>query len=782
MVLAIVQMLGCDSSVNRKRKGNKPSDQGETISGYIRSGQAAEVSEGNTTISMKSGVLTRDARVLIKTAEEPITDEASAHLGSIDGTAVNIEFVDPDSGEMLGDDILNDSYQYSKSFDDIASAEDIYAVIVSNPGTSNQSTNVLDPGEFESSSTPGLRLTEVLKLTLNLSHTSVQVWFGTTTSPNRITRRSSSTGSSASGENGALNLATPGKLFVMNPNSPRAMTARNLDGSEIEIIKYGKGNYSHLYPTYDAANDRLFFVADGGTRSANQFSIMRYAFATEELSEVFTGYRTGNTNSVTGEIKALSLSPDGNSLFLATQTNKYEIFKFDANANSQNLGPAIISQMSVDFYAMAVSNSKIFWVDKNELRSVNHDGTQTLQLNTNASLEITSIELDPANQKIYMLYKSNPSGYIRRINFDGTGLTTIFNLESGDYAPIHLRLDVTAQKFYYCNLVSPRAIRSVDLNGTNSRTGANISAWDCTNGFALDRDRMKIYFDGKAGTYTDTGNFGNSSTPTSFLSESFATPATVHLVDSDKPALLGWDGACSIHSYDLSGKLTRAVVSKICTNPTTYGHAGIRTAYSDLKSVMAWSALQPDAAGAINAIPNSDLFNASVQYDLSQSIATYGGNYLSNSASGSSVAVNPLTGNVFYGLNSSNGDFNLYKLSADNAQFNLIKTIEQAQTSGIHKNIVIDPSRNKIFIRELDAIAVINTDGSGYSRLIVDDSALTPNWGLAVEPTNGWIYFAKKRDGTDIFELFRANIDGSDVTNLGPQDIGADSDFYVVPP
>ncbi len=784
LVTALSLLMSCVTSSTSKRKQNKPSDQGETISGYISAGEAGEVTEGSATITMKSGILSRDARVQIKTQEIPITDEASAHLGSIDGTAVNIEFVDPTSGEILGDDVLSDSYQYSKSFDDLTSAEGIHAVIVSHPGTASQSTTVLNPGEFDFSSGNGLRLAASLVVTLNLATTNVQVWFGSTTSPNKITRRSSSsgTGSIESGGENTLNLATPGKIFVINPNSARSMTARNLDGNEVEVIKYGKGTYEHLFPIYDATNDRLFFVAEGGTKSANQFSIMRYELANQKFSEVFTGFRTGNSNVVVGDIKALSLSPDGNHLFFATQTNQYKIFKLDANAVGQTLGEAVISQMSVDFYAMAVSNSKIFWADENEMRSANYDGSSAVQLSTHLNLIVTSLALDTTNQKIYQLFKSNPAGYIRRIDFDGNGYTFLFNLQTGDYAPTHLNFDSTSQKFYYCNMISPPTIRSVDLDGSNARTGANSSQWDCSNGFALDRSRMKLYQNGLSGSYADSGNFGSSTTPAQLLPDALTTPVTVQLVEADQPFLVGWDGDCSLHTYASDGMQQSPFVTQICSNPPSFGYAGIRPGYSSGKSYLAWSALQPGSAGALNLIPNANPDTADIPFNLNNQLSSFGGFSSGNSATGSSVAVNPLTGNIFYGLNDSSGNFNLYKLSADGSQFNLLKTLEASQVSGVHRNMVIDPTKNKIFIRELDSIAVINTDGTGYGRVITDDNATTPNWGLAVEPTNGWLYYAKKRSDADIFDLNRSNLDGSESTNLGPQDIGADSGFYVTSP
>jgi len=218
------------------------------------------------------------------------------------------------------------------------------------------------------------------------------------------------------------------KLFCLD-GMVNAIWSVNLDGSGLTLIKGGLTNY----PTdlaLDVLNQQIYFTTSSTIQGSNTVQRMDY---------------TGN-NNVT--------------LFTAS----------GPVANGGN-GVSRCTALAVDLL-----NSKIFLADAGvqKIWRMNLDGTGLLAVATTAPNSFPSgVALDTAGQQVYFTVSSTAqsSNLIQRVNYNGTGLTTLFTASGSVQRCTALDLDVPHATIYLSDAgpTSP-ALWRLPLGGGSATT------------------------------------------------------------------------------------------------------------------------------------------------------------------------------------------------------------------------------------------------------------------------------------------------------------------------
>jgi hypothetical protein len=218
------------------------------------------------------------------------------------------------------------------------------------------------------------------------------------------------------------------KLFCLD-GTVNAIWSVNLDGSGLTLIKGGLTNY----PTdlaLDVLNQQIYFTTSSTIQGSNTVQRMDY---------------TGN-NNVT--------------LFTAS----------GPVANGGN-GVSRCTALAVDLL-----NSKIFLADAGaqKIWRMNLDGTGLLAVATTAPNSFPSgVALDTAGQQVYFTVSSTAqsSNLIQRVNYNGTGLTTLFTASGSVQRCTALDLDVPHATIYLSDAgpTSP-ALWRLPLGGGSATT------------------------------------------------------------------------------------------------------------------------------------------------------------------------------------------------------------------------------------------------------------------------------------------------------------------------
>ncbi len=195
-----------------------------------------------------------------------------------------------------------------------------------------------------------------------------------------------------------------GKLFLID-GAANAIWSVNLNGSGLTLVKNGLTNY----PTdlaLDVLNQKIYYTTSSTIQNNNTIQRMDY---------------TGNNNT---------------SLFIAS----------GSPVNGGN-GVSRCTAIAVDLL-----NSKIFIADAGAqtIWSMSLTGTGLTALATTVSSTPTGLALDVTNQQVYFTLSSPvPSAnVIQRVNYNGSGLITLFTASGGVQRCTALDLDVLHDVIY----------------------------------------------------------------------------------------------------------------------------------------------------------------------------------------------------------------------------------------------------------------------------------------------------------------------------------------------
>lgn len=214
-----------------------------------------------------------------------------------------------------------------------------------------------------------------------------------------------------------------GKLFFID-GFANALWSVNLDGSGLTQIATGLTNY----PTdlaLDVTNQKIYFTTSSSVQGSNTVQRVDY---------------TGS-NNVTVFIASGPVANGGN-------------------------GVSRCTALAVDLL-----NSKIFVADAGAqtIWGMNLDGSGLAAVGTNAANSFpTDVALDTTNKRVYFTVSSTvqSANHIQRVNYDGTGQTTLFTASSGVQRCTALDLDMSHGLIYLSDagLNSP-ALWRVPLGG-----------------------------------------------------------------------------------------------------------------------------------------------------------------------------------------------------------------------------------------------------------------------------------------------------------------------------
>lgn len=216
-----------------------------------------------------------------------------------------------------------------------------------------------------------------------------------------------------------------GKLFLID-GAANALWSVNLDGSGLTQVESGATNY----PTdlaLDVLNQKIYYTTSSTVQGNNTVQRIDY---------------TGN-NNVT--------------LFTAT--------------GSGGNGVSRCTAIAVD-----LSNSKIFLADAGtqKIWGMNLEGTGLAALGTSAANSYPSdVALDTANQQVYFTASSTvqSSNFIERVNYNGSGLTTLFTASGSVQRCTALDLDVPHGTIYLSDAgPTTPALWRVPLGGGSATT------------------------------------------------------------------------------------------------------------------------------------------------------------------------------------------------------------------------------------------------------------------------------------------------------------------------
>jgi hypothetical protein len=196
--------------------------------------------------------------------------------------------------------------------------------------------------------------------------------------------------------------ALNGKLFLID-GAANALWSVNLDGSGLALVKSGLTSF----PTdlaLDVQNKKIYYSTSSTIQNNNTVQQMDY---------------TGNNNT---------------SLFVATGTPP-------DNALSR------CTAIAVD-----VKNGKIFVADAGARRiwSISLAGGGLVALTAPTNSTPTDLALDVSNQQVYFTLSSSvqSSNLIQRVNYDGSGLITLFAASGGLQRCTALDLDLAHDNIY----------------------------------------------------------------------------------------------------------------------------------------------------------------------------------------------------------------------------------------------------------------------------------------------------------------------------------------------
>jgi hypothetical protein len=219
-----------------------------------------------------------------------------------------------------------------------------------------------------------------------------------------------------------------GKLFCLD-GTVNAVWSVNLDGSGLALVKAGLTNY----PTdlaLDVLKQQIYFTTSSTIQGNNTVQRMDY-----------TGSNNGTLFTASGPV-----------------------------ANGGN-GVSRCTAIAVDLL-----NSKIFLADAGaqKIWRMNLDGTGLLALATTASNSFPSgVALDVSNALVYFTVSSTAqsSNLIQRVNYNGTGLTTLFTASGSVQRCTALDLDAPHATIYLSDAgpTSP-ALWRVPLGGGSATT------------------------------------------------------------------------------------------------------------------------------------------------------------------------------------------------------------------------------------------------------------------------------------------------------------------------
>ena len=189
-----------------------------------------------------------------------------------------------------------------------------------------------------------------------------------------------------------------GKLFLID-GAANAIWSVNLNGSGLTLVRSGLTNF----PTdlaLDVLNQKIYYTTSSTIQGNNTVQRMDY---------------TGNNNT---------------SLFIAS----------GSPVNGGN-GVSRCTAIAVDLL-----NSKIFIADAGaqKIWSMSLAGTGLAALATAANSTPTGLALDVTNQQVYFTLSSpmQSANVIQRVNYNGSGLTTLFTASGGVQRCTALDLDV----------------------------------------------------------------------------------------------------------------------------------------------------------------------------------------------------------------------------------------------------------------------------------------------------------------------------------------------------
>jgi hypothetical protein len=218
-----------------------------------------------------------------------------------------------------------------------------------------------------------------------------------------------------------------GKLFLID-GAANAIWSVNLNGTGLTLIKSGLTNF----PTdlaLDVLNQRIYYTTSSTLQNGNLVQRMDY---------------TGNNNT---------------SLFIAT----------GSPVNGGN-GVSRCTAIAVDLL-----NSKIFIADAGTRTiwsmSLTGSGLVALATVANSTPTPTGLALDVTNQQVYFALSSpvQSANFIQRVNYNGSGLTTLFNASGGLQRCTALDLDVS-HAIIYLSDAGANTLWRIPLGGGNATT------------------------------------------------------------------------------------------------------------------------------------------------------------------------------------------------------------------------------------------------------------------------------------------------------------------------
>ena len=212
--------------------------------------------------------------------------------------------------------------------------------------------------------------------------------------------------------------AVNGKLFLLD-GAANSLWSVNLDGSGLALVKNGLTRF----PTdlaLDVLNKKIYYTTSSTIQSNNTVQQVDY---------------TGNNNT---------------SLFVATGT------------------PADNALLRCTAIAVDFQNAKIFIADAGarKIWSMSLTGGGLVALATATTSPPTGLALDAGNQQVYFTSSSSvqSSNFIQRVNYNGSGLITLFTASGGVQRCTALDLDL-AHAVIYLSDAGANSLWSIPISG-----------------------------------------------------------------------------------------------------------------------------------------------------------------------------------------------------------------------------------------------------------------------------------------------------------------------------
>lgn len=267
-----------------------------------------------------------------------------------------------------------------------------------------------------------------------------------------------------------------GVLYWSKRTNPYSISKINTDGTGETAIVTGLEQARSV--ALDLVNGKVYYSVEQPSLDPNNDFIQRANLDGTGVETIISGL---------SDVEGIYLDASSGKIYYADQASD---FINRADLDGSNI-ETIITDTFPTGVAVDLSGGKIYWSNFSVLKRADLDGTNEETLVTGRDV-IAEVELDLVNGKVYWsdTGEVTPGTHkIERANLDGTGIETLLDntqFGSANLGAYGIALDIENEFLYFGAISTPgnNKIERINFDGTGLTTVASLSAG--VNGLAFD--------------------------------------------------------------------------------------------------------------------------------------------------------------------------------------------------------------------------------------------------------------------------------------------------------